>query len=37
MIASFQTAALLTILIPVGILFAVLLYWAFVARRRDEF
>jgi hypothetical protein len=37
MVASFQTGALLTLFIPLGLLIAVGLYWWFVARSRDEF
>jgi hypothetical protein len=37
MVASFLTGSLLTLLIPVGLLIAVGLYWLLVARRRDEF
>jgi hypothetical protein len=37
MIASFLTGSLLTLLIPVGLLIVVGVYWALIARRRDEF
>ena len=37
MIASFLAGSLLTILIPVGLLIVVGLYWMLIARRRDEF
>ncbi len=37
MVASFLTGSLLTLLIPLGLLIAVGLYWWFVARSRDEF
>ena len=36
MLATFQTAALLTLLIPLGLLIAVGLWWTITARRRDE-
>jgi hypothetical protein len=37
MVASFLTGSLLTLLIPVGLLIVIGLYWWWVARRRDEF
>ena len=37
MAASFLTGSLLTLLIPLGLLVAVGLYWWDVARSRDEF
>ncbi len=37
MVASFLTGSLLTLLIPVGLLVAVGVYFWLVARRRDEF
>jgi hypothetical protein len=37
MLASFLTGSLLTILIPVGLLVVVGLYWWALVRRRDEF
>jgi hypothetical protein len=37
MVASFLTGSLLTLLIPVGVLVAVGLYFWLVARQRDEF
>jgi hypothetical protein len=37
MVASFLTGSLLTLLIPVGLLIVIGLYWWLVARRRDEF
>ena len=37
MAASFLTGSILTLVIPVGLLIAVALYWWLVARRRDEF
>jgi hypothetical protein len=37
MVASFLTGSLLTLLIPVGLLIAVGVYWWLIARRRDEF
>jgi hypothetical protein len=36
MIASFLTGSLLTLFIPVGLLIVVGIYWAWIARRRDE-
>jgi hypothetical protein len=36
MVASFLTGSLLTLLIPVGLLITIGLYWWWVARRRDE-
>jgi hypothetical protein len=36
MIASFLTGSLLTLLIPVGLLIVIGLYWSWVARRRNE-
>lgn len=36
-LAWFLTGALLTLVIPVGTLVLVGLYWLYVARRRDEF
>jgi len=37
MIASFLTGSLLTLFIPVGLLIVIGAYWAWIARRRDEF
>ncbi len=37
MVASFLTGSLLTLLIPVGLLVAVGVYFWLVTRRRDEF
>jgi hypothetical protein len=37
MLATFQTGSLLTLLLPVGALIVIGLYWWTVARRRDEF
>jgi hypothetical protein len=37
MVASFLTGSFLTLLIPVGLLIVIGLYWWWVARRRDEF
>jgi hypothetical protein len=37
MVGSFLTGSLLTLLIPVGLLIAVGLYFWLVARGRDEF
>jgi hypothetical protein len=37
MVASFQTGSVLTLVIPVALLVAVGLYWAWIARKRDEF
>ena len=37
MVASFLTGSLLTLLIPVGLLIVIGIYWWLVARRRDEF
>jgi hypothetical protein len=36
MLASFLAASLLTLLLPVGLLVAVGVWWTFAARRRDE-
>jgi hypothetical protein len=36
MLASFLTASLLTLLLPVGLLVVVGIWWTLVARRRDE-
>lgn len=36
MLAAFLTGALLTLLIPVGLLVAIAIYWVLVARKRDE-
>jgi hypothetical protein len=36
MLASFLTASLLTLLLPVGLLVVVGIGWTMVARRRDE-
>ena len=36
MTASFLTASLLTLLLPVGLLVAVGIWWFVTARRRDE-
>ena len=36
MLASFLTASLLTLLLPVGLLVLVGLWWTLVGRRRDE-
>ena len=36
MLASFLTASLLTLLLPVGLLVVVGIWWSVVARRRDE-
>jgi hypothetical protein len=37
MVASFLTGSFLTLLIPVGLLIVIGIYWWLVARRRDEF
>jgi hypothetical protein len=37
MIASFLTGSLLTLLIPLGLLIVVSVYWYWIVRRRDEF
>ena len=37
MLATFLTGSLLTLLIPVGLLVAVGVYWVALALRRDEF
>jgi hypothetical protein len=37
MLATFLTGSLLTLLIPVGLLIAIGVYWIVLARRRDEF
>ncbi len=36
MLASYLTASLLTLLLPLALLIGVGLWWAFIARRRDE-
>ena len=36
MLASFLTASLLTLLLPLALLVAVGAWWALIARRRDE-
>jgi hypothetical protein len=36
MLASFFTASLLTLLLPVGLLVVVGIWWSVTARRRDE-
>jgi hypothetical protein len=36
MLASFLTASLLTLLLPVGLLVLVGVWWVWTARRRDE-
>ena len=36
MLASFLTASLLTLLLPVGLLVVVAIWWSVAARRRDE-
>ena len=36
-VASFLTGSLLTLLIPVGLLVVIGLYWAWIARRSDGF
>jgi hypothetical protein len=36
-LATFLTGSLLTLLIPVGMLVAVGVYWLTLARKRDEF
>jgi hypothetical protein len=36
MLASFLTASLLTLLLPVGLLVVVGIWWSITARRRDE-
>ncbi len=36
MLASFLTASLLTLLLPVGLLIVVGIWWSVTARRRDE-
>jgi hypothetical protein len=36
MLASFLTASLLTLLLPLGLLVAVGVWWTWTARRRDE-
>ena len=36
MLASFLTASLLTLFLPVGLLVIVGIWWTMVARRRDE-
>jgi hypothetical protein len=36
MLASFLTASLLTLLLPVGLLVLVGAWWTWAARRRDE-
>jgi hypothetical protein len=37
MLASFDTAAWLTLLLPLALLIAVGIWWVWAARRRDEF
>jgi hypothetical protein len=37
MLASFLTGSLLTLLIPVGLLVIVGVYWLTLVRKRDEF
>lgn len=37
MLASFDTASWLTLLLPLALLVAVVIWWAWAARRRDEF
>ena len=36
MLASFLTASLLSLLLPVGLLLVVGIWWSATARRRDE-
>ncbi len=36
MLASFLTASLLTLLLPVGLLVGVGIWWTLAGRRRDE-
>jgi hypothetical protein len=36
MLASFLTASLLTLFLPVGVLVAVGIWWTVAGRRRDE-
>lgn len=36
MLASFLTASLLTLLMPLGLLVVVGIWWTITARRRDE-
>jgi len=36
MVASFLTASLLTLLLPLALLVGVGAWWVFIARRRDE-
>jgi hypothetical protein len=36
MLASFLTASLLTILLPVGVVLAVGIWWSLTALRRDD-
>ena len=36
MLASFLTASLLTLLLPVGVVVGVGIWWSVTARRRDE-
>ena len=35
-VASFLTGSLLTLLIPVGLLIVIGLYWAWIARHREK-
>jgi hypothetical protein len=37
MLASFLAGSLLTLLVPVGLLIVIGIYWLWIARRRDEF
>ncbi len=37
MLATFLTGSILTLLIPVGLLIVIGLYWVVLARKRDEF
>ena len=37
MLATFLTGSILTLLIPVGLLIVIGLYWVALARKRDEF
>jgi cytochrome c-type biogenesis protein CcmH/NrfF len=37
MVATFLTGSILTLLLPVGLLIVVGVYWWMVTRRRDEF
>jgi hypothetical protein len=37
MIASFLTGSLLTLLIPLGLLILISVYWWWIVRHRDEF